>query len=103
MPIEFDWDAANTDHIARHGVSPTEAEQVLNNSPFDLPATLRGGEQRTVNLGESDAGRVLIVVATIRDEKVRVVTAYPAVARLRRLYDKLKAQSDEQSGSKLQD
>jgi hypothetical protein len=25
--VKFDWDAANTDHIARHGITPMEAEQ----------------------------------------------------------------------------
>lgn len=25
----FDWDDANEDHIARHGVTPAEAEEVV--------------------------------------------------------------------------
>jgi hypothetical protein len=28
--IAFDWDQANREHIARHGVTPTEAAQVIS-------------------------------------------------------------------------
>ncbi len=31
----FDWDEANLEHIARHGVSREEAEQVILNDPVD--------------------------------------------------------------------
>ena len=31
--VEFDWDHHNIAHIARHGVTPEEAEQVLANDP----------------------------------------------------------------------
>jgi hypothetical protein len=34
--IEFDWDEANTSHVARHSVLPEEAEQVILNDPVDL-------------------------------------------------------------------
>jgi uncharacterized DUF497 family protein len=54
---------------------------------------LRNGEERTAQLGETDAGRVLLVITTWRDEKVRVVTAYPVGKKLRELYSKLKGQS----------
>jgi hypothetical protein len=29
----FDWDESNTDHIARHGVTPVEAEEVIAGDP----------------------------------------------------------------------
>jgi len=34
--IEFDWDEANTRHLAADAVTPAEFEQVLNNDPLDL-------------------------------------------------------------------
>ncbi len=52
----FDWDSANTNHIARHGVTPEEAEQVVLNEPLDIEVVLRNGEQRIVQVGETDAG-----------------------------------------------
>jgi uncharacterized DUF497 family protein len=98
MPLLFDWDFANRAHVAEHDVRPEEAEQVINNSPFDLEYQLRNDESRTVQLGETDAGRVLVVVTTWRGRKIRVVTAFPANRKLRKLYERLKAQ-DEAEGS----
>jgi len=34
--IEFDWDEANIAHLARHTVTPEEAEQVMLSDPVDL-------------------------------------------------------------------
>jgi hypothetical protein len=34
--IEFDWDDENTLHVADHGVSTLEFEEVLNNGALDL-------------------------------------------------------------------
>jgi uncharacterized DUF497 family protein len=93
MVLIFHWDENNRNHIAKHGVTPEEAEQIVNNDPIDITVNLRNREERTVQLGETDAGRVLLAVTTWRNEKVRVVTAYPAGKKLRELYSKLKGQS----------
>ena len=82
----FDWDQANIDHIARHGITPEEAEQVVLNDPIDLTMQLRDGEERTPQVGETDDGRLLVVVTTWREELIRVVTAFPAKSPLRKLY-----------------
>jgi uncharacterized DUF497 family protein len=39
-----------------------------------------GGEQRSRSLGLTDSGRLLVVIWTLRDGKVRAVTAFPAGA-----------------------
>jgi hypothetical protein len=44
----FDWEQANIDHIAKHGITADEAEQVVLNDPIDLTMQLRGGEERTL-------------------------------------------------------
>lgn len=82
----FDWDQANIDHIAKHGITPDEAEQVVHNDPVDLTLQLRDGEERTPQVGETNAGRILVVITTWRGRLIRVVTAFPANVALRRLY-----------------
>jgi uncharacterized DUF497 family protein len=82
----FEWDRANIEHIAVHDVLPEEAEQVILNNPLELLREIRTGELRISSLGETDAGRVLIVVIAPRGELLRVVTAYPADRRERRYY-----------------
>jgi hypothetical protein len=43
---EFDWDEANIRRIARHQVTPDEAEQAILNNPLDLgPETVNGQER----------------------------------------------------------
>jgi uncharacterized DUF497 family protein len=98
--MEFDWSEANRSHIARHGVTTSEAEEVLQNSPLDVTLQTNEGEERTVQVGETDKGRVLVVVTTWRGEKVRVVTSFPASARMRRFYLAKRARNH---GTKAQD
>jgi len=84
--MSFNWDSVNSGHLARHGVSPAEAEEVILNRPLDLSTELRDGEERTVQIGETNAGRILIVVSTARADVIRVITAWPAKDRLRRYF-----------------
>ena len=88
--MPFLWDAGNINHIARHDISPEEAEQVVENDPFDITRYLRNGEERLNQVGETDAGRVLVVVTTQRGEDTRVVTAHPADRDMRALYAQMK-------------
>ena len=81
-PINFDWDEANRDHLARHRVLPHEAEEALSD-PFGLNYEVVDGEERWTDIGHTREYRVLIVVWTLRqDEVVRVVTARPASKKL---------------------
>lgn len=84
--LEFDWDDANRDHIARHQVSPEEAEQVIDNDPLDIEAETFDGERRFTSIGHTDQGRFLLVVTTLRHSSIRVITAFPAPKRLVHLY-----------------
>lgn len=84
--IEFDWDEANVGHIARHQVQPVEAEQVILNNPLDLGMEIIEGEERFVNLGATSLGRILLVVTTWREDRIRVVTAFAPIKRLVQFY-----------------
>lgn len=87
---QFEWDDANIGHLAEHGVKPAEAEQVIFNRPIDLASQLRNGEERFPQVGETNRGRVLVVVSTILGKKIRVVTAWPANKSYRRYFASLK-------------
>jgi uncharacterized DUF497 family protein len=84
--MDFSWDNGNIAHIAKHEVTPAEAEQVIENNPFDVQQESRNGESRTFNLGETSAGRILVVIVTSRQEKIRVVTARVANKKERKFY-----------------
>ncbi len=85
---EFEWDDANVRHIARHGVTPEEAEDVVKRSPIEVEYQLVDGEERIELLGMTRNIRLLTVVITPRSGKIRVVTAFPANPRLRATYFK---------------
>jgi uncharacterized DUF497 family protein len=88
--IDFVWDKQNLGHLALHEISPAEAEEVLRNRPVDLESQLRNGEERMAQVGETDSGRILIVVSTMCGKEIRVVTAWPAKERFRRYFLSLK-------------
>ena len=79
------WDTWNVNHIARHGVIPTEAAEVCSN-----PVIVRQSyADRLVVVGPTNTGRMLAVILEPLDPDTRtnyVVTARPASRRERRLY-----------------
>ena len=89
QPIDFDWDAANLSHIARHRVEPEEAEEAATD-PAGIPSgnTHRGpqGQRRAGTIGATEDGRVLLVIFEFREHRVRVVTAYDASSEQRARY-----------------
>jgi len=81
---KFEWDDANTAHIARHGVTREEVEQAFANHPLVVLATQkRSGEERVLSAGLTDAGRALQFVHTMRQGKIRVITAHTAKRKVR--------------------
>ena len=76
--IEFDWDDENKKHLDAHKVAPAEVEQVLNHDPIYLDFDLIDNEERYRSVGLTNGGRLLSVAWTIRNGKVRAITAFPA-------------------------
>ena len=90
LGIEFDWDAENTKHLAAHQVTAREFESVLLNAPLDLEYEVVDGEPRYRSVGPADSGRLLVAIWTLRDGKVRAVTAFPASATYKQLFRETK-------------
>lgn len=76
--LEFDWDQDNLNHIAEHNVTAAEVEQVLESHTLDIEYQDWHEEERFVEVGVTDKGRILIVITTWRGLKTRVVTAFDA-------------------------
>ena len=56
----FQWDAKNTLHLAKHGVTPAEAEYVVAHAEAPYPQRL--GEGKFVVWGRTESGRLLQVI-----------------------------------------
>lgn len=86
----FQWDAGNSSKSwLKHGVRPTECEELFFNRPLLLLADEKhsGAEARHHALGHTDAGRQLFVVFTLRHGLVRVISARGMNKKERRIYE----------------
>jgi uncharacterized DUF497 family protein len=86
--VEFDWNAANVEHIARHGITPQEAEEAVRIEPLDADVQQHDCELRVLCFGRTKSGRLLTVLYTERWGKIRVVTAYEMTKREQQSYFK---------------
>lgn len=74
--LGFDWDGANIGHIAKHDVTPEEAEEVMLGDPLDIEFNVVDGEERWTYIGETNDGRILWLAITLRGDRMRVITAF---------------------------
>ncbi len=96
----FEWDAGNTDkNWLRHAVHQAEAEQALLNTPLLLAAdiTQSQAEARFIALGQTDTGRGLAVVFTVRGNRIRVISARTMSRAERRVYDQAQSKPEADS------
>lgn len=88
--VQFTWDpgkaAAN---LSKHGVSFEDASTVFRNPVAKvLPdPTHSEQEQRSLIIGHSAGGRLLLVVFTESGDRIRIISARDASARERREYE----------------
>jgi uncharacterized DUF497 family protein len=68
----FEWDEANEEHIARHGVHPWEVEEAMEDRRR-IRITAHSGRLGIV--GRTEDGRLLAVIFEDSGSRVRVVTA----------------------------
>ena len=88
--MQFEWDSAKAvENLAKHGVSFQEAATV-----FRDPLSATGadpdhsiGEERFITFGFSTSGRLLVVAHTEEGDTVRIITARPATAAERKIYE----------------
>ncbi len=86
----FQWDAGNAGkNWQRHRVSRGECEQVFFNRTIRVAADPGHSdrERRFAALGQTSSGRLLTVVFTIREARVRIISARPMCRRERSLYE----------------
>ena len=86
----FDWDAGNADKNQRtHGVTDAECEQLFFNRPLvaSPDSEHSAKEARFHALGQTNAGRRLMVVFTIRGQLLRVISARDMSRKERGVYE----------------
>ena|SRR4030067_3672884 len=92
VPLSFDWDKVNIDkNWKRHKVFYREAEEAfLNNKlrTFPDPKHSSKKEKRYVAFGETEKARKLTIIFTLRNNKIRIVSARDQSRKERKAYVK---------------
>ncbi len=86
----FEWDDSNKDKSwIKHRVSNSECEQIFFNHPLVVHVDAKHSdfEQRYYALGITDLGRKLFVVFTIRNKKIRIISARDMSRKERKIYE----------------
>lgn len=86
----FEWNPEKADaNLKKHGVAFEEAESVFSDSlSLTIPDPLHSVEEhRFIITGFSDKQRLLVVVHTDRDDKIRIISARLATPSERRKYE----------------
>jgi uncharacterized DUF497 family protein len=88
MHVEFDTEKAAVNPVNHDGVTFEEAMPVLLD-PYALTHedTDAKNEQRFVSLGMGGKGRILLTVWTLRDDRIRIISAWKANQPQRRRYE----------------
>ena len=86
---EFEWDEWNAQkNWLKHGVYFRESEQLFKNEPLNIFYDRQHSqdENRFAAFGRTDAGRLLTVIFTLRNNKIRIISARDR-SRKERIYE----------------
>lgn len=89
-PISFEWDSGNREkNWAKHRVANEESEEVFFDSHKRIlkQVLYHEEEERFLLVGKTKRERLLLVVFTIRGEKVRVISSRDLNRKERILYE----------------
>jgi uncharacterized protein len=86
--VNFEWDPAKARaNAAKHGIRFADAVIALeDDSALTIPDS-SSEEERWITLGMDAFGRILVVVYTWREERVRLISARLATPRERKQYE----------------
>jgi uncharacterized DUF497 family protein len=86
--MEHEWDPKKARlNVRKHGVYFSDSLPVLEDDhALTTIEESAGGERRWITLGTDALGRILVVVYTWRNSRVRVISARPATPNEQRQY-----------------
>ena len=86
----FDWDKGNAEKTwISHQVTPQEAEQAFFNRPLIVADDVKHFrlEKRYLTLGQTDENRLLFIAFTLREGRIRVISARDMNRKERKVYE----------------
>ena len=87
MNENCEWDPKKAaSNLRKHGISFADAVIALEDEMALTGGDDRPNEKRYVTIGADDVGRILVVVYTYRDTRIRIISARKATPRERQQY-----------------
>ncbi len=84
----FEWDEGNKyKSEEKHKVSIKEAEEVFESDPLITIKTGITQEERYQLFGQTKSGKLISVIFTLRNNKIRVISARPQSQKERNFYN----------------
>ncbi len=85
----FDWDEGNqSKSLEKHKITPLETEEAFFHFYIVFPDQRHStSEQRYGMYGKTNAGKLLFIAFTIRNRRVRIISARPASKKERNTYE----------------
>jgi len=87
---EFEWDDEKAgSNLKKHGVNFEEGATIFNDPRIAtiLDPDHSKGEERYISIGISVQGRLLVVVHTEREERIRLISCRKATRGERKMYE----------------
>lgn len=91
-PVEFDWNEFNKDkNWTKHNVENKECEEIFYNKPLKTYPDKKHSllEKRFVAFGMTNKQRKLTAIFTIRNNKLRIISARNMSRKERNVYEKI--------------
>jgi len=88
-PLLFDWNKGNIDKNLKHDVTDREAEEAFfDNKKRTFKDKLHSkSEERFRIVGKTKEGRLLFIAFTIRNERIRIISARDISKKEVKLYE----------------
>ncbi|MGH3087007.1 MAG: BrnT family toxin [Rubrobacteraceae bacterium] len=86
--LEFDWDEGNGNKVLARASEEELREAFTDPDQIDRETYVAKGEKRWTFFAKTWGGRILFVVYTMREDKVRVISAREAEDDEKRIYRK---------------
>ena len=84
--MAFEWDQTKNDkNIEKHGIDFDDAISIFRTDHHVFRSD-RGGEERFVAIGDMEAGLTIAVIFTVREQRIRVISARRAKLSEERTY-----------------
>jgi len=85
---DFEWDPGKAvANLAKHGIDFADATEVLFDAMAITVTDAERDEERFVTIGRDAFSRILVVIYTWREDRIRVISARRATRRERKHYE----------------